>query len=628
KITLSGSELRVSKALTIDASGQNITIDAAYKSRVFYISGGTQGAEVNLKGLTITGGKSETFGGGVYTRGATNFTDCEIAGNLAYDGGGVYAYMGIATFTNVTIWGNTAYDDGGALYAHSVNTTITGGDIFRNEALRNGGGLFLRGMTTLTGDAEISYNEATYGGGVYVYSGSTKFDAVTISDNHATVDANGDGGHGGGVYLDVDAKFETGAKISGNTANSGGGVYVYNGATLENATISGNTANFGGGVYVDNGTTTIEESVELSDNKANFGGGVYLESGEYLRGATLANSTIKGANTANISGGGVYAESDALLVNCVVSGATATYGGGVYAESNALLANCTVAGNAATYDGGGVYSLDAILVNTIVAKNFGADFYGALASDSVNNLIGFDPKFVSEIYFDDEGNLVDKDGNRVTADSLDLRLTNKSWAIDRGYNDYVFGSTDLNGESRVVRSWETDATVDIGAYEYQDLVYSDPDNLVPKTWDDWEGPSLTVTTHEDVVDDMDGEISLREALLYAERHNLSGEITFVLNPSNRTIKLEEGQLYVWRGIGIDATDANGDPLNITIDAAQKSRVLHLSPNGGDIALTNLTLTNGKTTGDGGGVLVYSGSAMLENVTISDSDATNGGGVYL
>ncbi|MBQ2850476.1 MAG: hypothetical protein IJE77_08335, partial [Thermoguttaceae bacterium] len=374
----------------------------------------------------------------------------------------------------------------------------------------------------------------------------------------------------------------------GKTDDAGGGVYASGATTFANCVVSGNAAAYGGGVYA-SGATTFANCV-VSGNAAAYGGGV------------------------SAYGGGVE------LVNCEISGNTATnYGGGV-CVSNATFTNCSISGNAASKYGGGVYVSSygaAMLCNTMIALNYGGEVAGALSSDSGNNQIGGDPKFVVGPVFDGEGNL-------TNADSLDLRLTAESWAVDRGVNDYISDvETDLAGNARVKRSWASSATVDIGAYEYQGTLAKTP-----------ETPSLVVTTNRDGLDDTDGEISLREAILYAETNaNLGSTITFATTLKDKTIVLTDGELFISRGLTLDASkiyNATTRTPGIAIDADEKSRVF--SASGGTkekpIALIGLTIAGGKTSGVGGGVCFYCGTATFTDCAIVDNAASSGGGVYL
>jgi parallel beta-helix repeat protein len=126
-------------------------------------------------------------------------------------------------------------------------------------------------------------------------------------------------GDGGGVLVSLGEFEMTGGTISGNTANSGGGVYSIVGMvgqsglfTMYGGTISGNIANDGGGVrdlWKMHGGT-------ISGNTANFnGGGVW-----HLN--NMEGGIITG-NTARMSGGGVY---DRLLHPRSIGGTITGYG--------------------------------------------------------------------------------------------------------------------------------------------------------------------------------------------------------------------------------------------------------------------------------------------------------------
>lgn len=65
-ITLNGTQLELTNHVTITGPGVDLlTIDANEQSRVFYI----HGAGVTLSGITITGGSTSDFGGGIYVDG-------------------------------------------------------------------------------------------------------------------------------------------------------------------------------------------------------------------------------------------------------------------------------------------------------------------------------------------------------------------------------------------------------------------------------------------------------------------------------------------------------------------------------------------------------------------------------
>jgi hypothetical protein len=196
-------------------------------------------------------------GGGVFVDHSTfTMNDGEISYNYAYDGGGVYLSTSTFTMSGGKISNNTGGYGGGVYVDHSTFTMnggdyrayiprdhslfydyggyYSGGVISRNHAGESGGGVYvsggefiLGGMYTLgeewdsaAGDyyfgGKISYNYAILGGGVCVESGTLTMGGV------AEILGNLAHERGGGVYLDVNARFtKTGGGISGYDCFSG-----------------------------------------------------------------------------------------------------------------------------------------------------------------------------------------------------------------------------------------------------------------------------------------------------------------------------------------------------------------------------------------------------------------------
>ena len=117
-ITLSGSQLELSgtRAPTmITGPGANLlSVSGGNSSRVFQVD---HGVTASILGLTITGGKTQLDGAGLYNSGVATLTNCTVSGNSAQgggSGGGVFN-VGAATLTltNCTVSGNSAQDSGG-----------------------------------------------------------------------------------------------------------------------------------------------------------------------------------------------------------------------------------------------------------------------------------------------------------------------------------------------------------------------------------------------------------------------------------------------------------------------------------------------------------------------------------
>ncbi|MEO1225191.1 MAG: VCBS domain-containing protein, partial [Pseudomonadota bacterium] len=196
-------------------------------------------------------------------------------------------------------------------------------------------------------------------------------------------------------------------------------------------------------------------------------------------------------------------------------------------------------------------------------------------------------------------------------------------ALDRGSAPADL-PLDAEGNERDVDLPGTDngGTVDAGAVETQ-----------------FEAPSLVVTTTADVVNNFDGETSLREALAYADLLTdadgggfANATITFAAGvgeafENGGTIVLGGSQLEIASDVTI-LGDVDGDGRgDVTLDADDLSRVLLVS--GGTSTLDGLTITGGSLRfQDGGGVRIDAGAALtLSNSMVTDNSANRGGAIF-
>ena len=173
-INLTLGELDITKAVTIDAEGQDITIDAGGGTdgmvgngdgfRIFDIRVGGQGtdADVTLRGLHLTGGDS-TFGGGAI--------DFHEAGSVT--GVGKLIVEETWIYDNYTSNGN-----GGAINVRGTNgggrapaLEVIGSKLFNNKARFNGGAISLdKILHAEITSSEIRDNVAEQsGGGIYMH---------------------------------------------------------------------------------------------------------------------------------------------------------------------------------------------------------------------------------------------------------------------------------------------------------------------------------------------------------------------------------------------------------------------------------------------------------------------------
>ena len=143
-------------------------------------------------------------------------------------------------------------------------------------------------------------------------------------------------GYGGGVLVSRTGTFNMfGGEITGNTAKSGGGVYVDGMFSMSGGTIYDNAGERGGGVYVTpNGMFNMSGSAAITGNTGTYGG-VYVDGTFSMSGGTICGNTES-------SGGGVYVDSGTFNMSgsAAITGNTVTgNGGGVYVRDTAKKMN-------------------------------------------------------------------------------------------------------------------------------------------------------------------------------------------------------------------------------------------------------------------------------------------------
>ena len=247
--------------------------------------------KLTIENVTIQGFSCVKGGGAISIEqnGTCNMNSGTISGNSAWgsDGGGVYV-RGIFNMNGGAISGNNvSRGNGGGVYVRGT-FNMDGGTISENNA-QSGGGVYVysNGTFTMNG-GEIRNNTADNnsvgnGGGVAVFGGSFTMKDGTISGNTAKE-------NGGGVYVDKNSFTMNGGTITNNTANAaGGGVYMYSGSfTMSGGGITGNQAGGDGkGVSIGGSVSCqLSGTAKVTDNTGNGRGNLYINGGNAERSIT------------------------------------------------------------------------------------------------------------------------------------------------------------------------------------------------------------------------------------------------------------------------------------------------------------------------------------------------------
>ncbi|MCL2362105.1 MAG: hypothetical protein FWC73_09870 [Defluviitaleaceae bacterium] len=397
----------------------------------FTMTGGTIGDSSAAAGITTNGNRAAS-GGGVFVGGGATVNMNEggttenptygiITGNLATGGGGgvhITNNGGQLIMSAGRIRNNTANSTGGGIITGwgAANITMSGGIIgdedsaYGNQSIFGGGGVRFQGNTFAMSGGSIRGNNAGLDGGGVHMTGVITANPTTADFNMSggyILDNNADGNGGGVVVSNDGATFTmTGGTIGGvapsnlapgaanpyaNTALSGGGVWVGNGASfyMQDYTPSGGgevvpgtgliagnqatgtTANHvGGGVYVvGTGTTMMLNAGTIGHNTALLGGGVGVRNNavfEMNGGYIEHNRTLNvGASMDNAHSGGIRLHDGVLAT---INGGEIRYnvsyssGAGIHAHSNVTLImnGGYIHNNRNTHVGGG----GGVVINT------------------------------------------------------------------------------------------------------------------------------------------------------------------------------------------------------------------------------------------------------------------------
>ena len=227
---LLSSEINLTSNMTIDGSGNSITLSGGNTTRIFNLTGSPT---VALIDLTFTSGHPSSGNGGAILASATstlNVTDSTFTSNIAAQGGGIYT-TGSLTVTGSSFSGNNATGaTGSAICAHTGAPSPT---ITDSTFTNNASGAYAVWFNLVTGTASISNSVFSGNGGGFGGSGTINFTNNTFTNNNSSVG-------GGALYLGSGTHTFTNNTISGNhsnNSNAAGGIYSIGNSTDGNANV-------------------------------------------------------------------------------------------------------------------------------------------------------------------------------------------------------------------------------------------------------------------------------------------------------------------------------------------------------------------------------------------------------
>ncbi|MHC4647466.1 MAG: right-handed parallel beta-helix repeat-containing protein, partial [Planctomycetota bacterium] len=584
---------------------------------------------------------------------------------------------------------NTVIDcqnSGRAFNFHSgedANSIVSGFTITGGSTYQNGAGIYCTGASPSILNCAVTNNYAeNCGGGIYCASNSNPVIInCTVSGNTAKgpngfdFGVPGGPGYGGGIYGSLDSHLTIeDCTITGNTASGG----VAFGGVVPPAPADGNA--YGGGIY---GSATINNCI-ISENTAAggyseggtsraFGGGIYGIV-EIMNSKITGNTSVAEGGEPPFfplpgwfvcaCGGGVFSVGDSSVTNCLIAqnqaykypesvGVGDNLGGGLCADPQAEvdIRNCTIVTNTASGDyweveglGGGIYSNSITTVaNSILWAN---------AADSGTQIHGPGPVSYSDVQGGRTG-----EGN-INADPLftnpagnDYHLEAGSPCINVGDNNAVPPSvvTDLDGNPRIYELTVI-VTGGYGVVEPNGGFYP-PGTVVTLTTTPGEGYRLAQWTGTDY----DSSLCLTNTVtmngdrfVMVELEESHHRILYVGGgPEYTTIQdaiddAREGDIVVistgtypgnilLRGANITLTSTvPDDPMIVAATiikgtAGDRPAVTLTGCENETCVLDGLTIADGNTAGNGGGISGNGAQATISNCVIRNNHADDRGG---
>ena len=295
-VTLTAVLPSISSTITFTSAGERRTIDGDGRFRIFTIHFGS----AVIDNLTLTNA-SQNVGGNFsaiefYAGYSLTITNSIISNSHTAGAGSVLAIDQSTiscniTISNSTISGNTASNSGGAIFSAcpSSNGSITitnstfSGNISESSTTSGSGGggaIFTRHTSLNIENSTFSNNQVIgkgddFGGGALYLSGvgTATIRNSTFSGNQVVADPDDSTttGHGAAIFSKSRLRVENSTFYDNSLSiGNGGGVYVsQNETSLTHVTMSGNTANSGTGVYSANGTLNLRNSLLDSGTGAN-----------------------------------------------------------------------------------------------------------------------------------------------------------------------------------------------------------------------------------------------------------------------------------------------------------------------------------------------------------------------
>lgn len=346
-----------------------------------------------------------------------------------------------AVLKNVTITGGRTHTANQQTYRQAGENLVDVGV---------GGGLYIGKAKFVMENCKVIANAAALAAGCYISpNAEVTFRQCVFQNNSADSNGGGIWNAGGTLYMydSVVAQNTCGQQAAGYYSIDSGGTItvsrIYNTLFLENDCTQKNEKRSGGALYIRAGSDAVFVNCTITGNKAGWGAAISGhgtgQEAAKLSNTTFFNCTITG-NHANNGGGGLFAYNVGAQItayNCIVSGNTSS---GIAAESGVM---------------------DGVDANRVLVKN---SVLGSSLVDATGGPVGgwgFSTSMLGELgYYDNS--LTKCFPLVVSADNpaVDQGLSNADLqAVAAGFNPAIDMDLLLSGQNAIQRTKKS-----IGSY--------------------------------------------------------------------------------------------------------------------------------------------------------------------
>lgn len=650
--TITNCNFEGNKAVTVETANGN--------GGALYI---TRKSEATIEGCTFNKNSADVNAGAVaiHSNSIVKMTNCEIKGNTAALGGGVYTSSNASLdMKNVKFEENSAKftannsgGNGGGIYIYEGNVKFNNVDFLKNSADNNAGAVY-QGAVVITIDESCSFEENSAGGhgGAFYLTYKTLEDKTKISSvlNATNVEFKSNSAYAGGAIsirtsceanlnnVKLTENSATATLVDGQETMGGGAVYVgFGKLNLTNVTMDANTSVYyggaifgrdsevtitggsvknsggvtGGALYFREGCKVEAENIEVTDNTATLNGVIYINGGSL----NLDKITATGNKAA--SGGVLFTSGTKTTVDIkdsVLNGNSANTGGVInMSDATVTVTNCEMKNNTAK-SSGAVYSKlgNLISVDCLYSGNS-----ATTSSGGALNLTGGTATLTGNNRFENNSAAAHAGAIYVVYHTDEKTQARYGATLNMTGGSFI-GNTAMGGAAISIRT-DAQATVDGAVFAQNTVTGNDG-----KADGYGEGGGAIYAGY--------GKLILKNATLTENTsENHSGAIHLLDNDTEITNCTFENNSASVGGAVYAMSTSQVKIANCSFtenEASGNAGAMYLAA---DVTaeLKNLTFDSNHADGNAGALYIANAQATIENLDMFNNSANgNGGAIYL